>query len=158
MGTVQDHVRALVRKGFLQKEEGVARGIKLAHRSSSIDVPILGTVPAGRPVEAVENMLGSLSIPDRWRGDVYALRVTGESMIDAGILDGDYVIVKKQSEAEDGDIIVALLDGEATVKYLERKNGRVRLLPANPRFAPIELTHSAESLIHGKVVSLQRFF
>src|SRR4051812_43409944 len=84
VGTVQDHVRALIRKGFLMKEEGVARGIKLAHRSRSIDVPILGQVPAGRPIEAVEQNLGALSVPDKWRGDVFALEVTGESMTGAG--------------------------------------------------------------------------
>jgi repressor LexA len=158
VGTVQDHIRALLRKGFLEKESGVARGIRLSHRTASMDVPVLGAVPAGRPIEAIESILGSIAIPARWRGELYALRVVGESMIGAGILDGDYVIVQKQSEARNGDIVVAMIDGEATVKTFERKHGRVRLLPANPRFAPIEVPEGSENCIQGKVVSVQRYY
>jgi repressor LexA len=158
VGTVQDHVRALIRKGFLQKEPGVARGIRLAHRTESIDVPILGAVPAGRPIEAIESGLGFISIPARWRGELYALRVTGESMIEAGIHDGDFVVVHKQTSASNGDIIVAMINGEATVKYLEKKQGRVRLLPANPRFSPIDVPAESENVIQGKVVSVQRYY
>jgi repressor LexA len=130
VGTVQDHVRALIQKGFLEKEAKRARGIKLAHRSGSMDVPILGTVPAGRPSLAFEDQLGSIAIPSRWRGALYALRVSGESMKDAGILDGDFVIVKKQTHAENGEIVVAMIEGEATVKYLEKKR---RKDPTHPR-------------------------
>jgi repressor LexA len=158
VGTVQDHVRALIRKGFLQKEPGVARGIRLAHRTESIDVPILGAVPAGRPIEAIQDGLGFVSIPARWRGDLFALRVSGESMIEAGILDGDFVIVHKEAETRSGDIIVAMIDGEATVKYLEKKSGAVRLLPANPRFSPIEIPPESTNVIQGKVVSVQRYY
>ena len=123
VGTVQDHIRALIRKGFLHKEPGVARGIRLAHRTESIDVPILGAVPAGRPIEAIEEGWVTSPSPPSWRGDLYALRVTGESMIEAGILDGDFVIVHKQADARHGDIIVAMIDGEATVKTLEKRGG-----------------------------------
>ena len=158
VGTVQDHVTALIKKGFLEKLPGVARGIQLAFRTQSFEVPILGTVPAGHPAEAIGDTAGSLSVSGKIRGEVYALRVVGESMIDAGILDGDYVIVKKQTQANPGDIIVAMIDGEATVKYLERKNGHTRLMPANPRFSPIELNENAENVIHGKVISLQRYY
>ena len=166
VGTVQDHVRALIKKGFLHKEPGVARGLRLAHRSQSIDVPILGAVPAGKPIEAIEDTLGSISIPARFRGDIYALRVVGESMINAGIMDGDYVIVHKQFHADHGDIIVAMIDGEATVKTLERRpSGRggqgqesVRLMPANPRFSPIEIPPESDNVIQGKVVSVQRYY
>ena len=157
VGTVQDHVRALIHKGFLQKAEGLSRGLRLAHHSGSIDIPILGRVPAGRPIEAIEEMQGSLSVPAKWRGELYALKVIGESMIEAGIHDGDFVVVKKQTHAETGEIVVAMIDGEATVKYLEKNGGRVRLLPANPRFSPIEVA-GTENLIQGKVVSVQRFY
>ena len=157
VGTVQDHIRALIRKGFLKKESGCARGIRLTHQAESNHVPILGAVPAGRPVEAIEDRAGSLAVPVRLRGELFALKIKGESMIEAGILDGDYVIVQKQSHAENGEIVIALIDGEATVKYFEKRSGRVRLLPANPRFSPIEVPPHAENVIQGKVVSVQRF-
>ncbi|MCM2276656.1 MAG: transcriptional repressor LexA [Oligoflexia bacterium] len=158
VGTVQDHVRALIRKGYLRKEPGVARGLQLSHRSESTDVPILGAVPAGHPLEAIESAHGSLAAPSRLKGPLFALKVKGESMIEAGILDGDYVIVRKQEDAQNGEIVVALIDGEATVKFLEKKRGRIRLLPANPRFSPIELGPGSENLIQGKVVSVQRYY
>lgn len=158
VGTVQDHIRNLIRKGYLIKEHGVARGIRLAFRSEAIHIPILGSVPAGNPIESVETILGSLSIPAQWKGEMYALKVTGESMRDAGILDGDYVIVKKQNHAHSGEIVVALLGEEVTVKYLDSKGGRLRLLPANVNFRPIELQHKPESVIQGKVIGVQRYF
>ena len=148
----------MIRKGFLQKEPGVARGIRLAHRTESIDVPILGAIPAGRPLEAIESGLGYVSIPARWRGELYALRVTGESMINAGIFDGDFVIVHKDAHIQNGDIVVAMIDGEATVKYLERKSSGVRLLPANPRYSPIEVPPESNNTVQGKVVSVQRYY
>ncbi len=157
VGTVQDHVRALIRKGFLAKDEGVARGIQLAHRSQSIDIPILGVVPAGRPIDAVQQSLGTLAVPMKWRGELFALEVTGESMVGAGILPGDYVIVRKQGTARDGEIVVATIEGEATVKRFEKRHGKVRLLPENPRYSPLELSGEEENLIQGKVISVQRY-
>ena len=162
VGTVQDHVRALIRKGLLEKEPGRARGLRPSYRAQSSNVPILGTVPAGRPIEAIEDSRGSLSISPPPRSgagemsDLFALKVTGESMIEAGIMDGDYVIVRKQDHADDGDIVVAMIDGEATVKTLERRKGRARLLPANPKFSPIEVPEGA--VIQGKVIGVQRFY
>lgn len=159
VGTVQDHVRALIRKGFLKKEEGVARGLQLAHHCQAVSVPVLGTVPAGRPIEALEDLQGTLAFATaKNRGDLFALKVKGDSMIEAGIHDGDFVIVRKQTHAESGEIVVAMIDGEATVKFLEKRNGKIRLLPANPRYSPIDVPPHAENLIQGKVVSLQRFF
>lgn len=157
VGTAQDHVQALLRKGLLARSPGVARGLRLAHRSESIDIPILGAVPAGRPIEAFESQLGSIPVPARWKGDLFALRVKGDSMIEAGILEGDYVIVRKQTHAENGEIVVAMIDGEATVKTLEKKSGRIRLLPENRRYEPIELDPSSENVLQGKVVSVQRY-
>jgi len=117
-------------------------------------------VPAGNPIEAIQDTQGSVSVPSQLRGELFALRVVGESMIEAGILDGDTVIVRKQNHAENGDIVVAMLEGEATVKYLEKKTGRLRLLPANPKFRPIEVSSSAHlgDFIQGKVISVQRFY
>ncbi len=158
VGTVQDLVKVLIRKGFLHKEPGVARGIRLAHRSASLDIPVLGAIPAGRPVEAIETILGSISIPAKWRGELYALRVTGESMINAGIFDGDFVVVQRQRHAENGQIVVAMIDGEATVKYLDKRGNRVRLLPANPKFSPIEVPPESDNVIEGRVVSVQRYY
>lgn len=161
VGTVQDHIRALLKKGFLDrntKSEGTSRGFRLAHHRGTHEVPLLGRVPAGRPIEAIEEAQGSISVPASLRGDLFALRVVGESMIEAGILDGDLVVVKQQPHAENGDIVVAMIDGEATVKYLERKAGHVRLLPANPKFKPIEIPAHSENVIQGKVVSVQRFY
>jgi repressor LexA len=160
VGTVQDHIRVLLRKGFLEKEEGVSRGFRLAFQKGSQEIPVLGRVPAGHPIEAIQDVQSSVAVPGNVRGDLFALRVTGESMIEAGILDGDLVIVRKQAHAENGDIVVAMIEGEATVKYLEKKSGRVRLLPANPRFQPIEVPADAMhgDFIQGKVVSVQRFY
>ena len=158
VGTVQDHVANLIRKGFLKKISGAARGFQLAHRSEAIDVPILGMVPAGSPIEAIADSSGSLPVPDRWRGDVFALKVKGESMSGSGIFDGDFVIVQKTHHAENGDIVVAMIDGEVTVKYFEKKYGKVRLLPDNPKFSPIEIPAGSENSIQGKVVSVQRYF
>jgi len=160
VGTVQDHIAALIRKGFLRKIEGAARGFQLMNRSEARDIPILGMVPAGSPMEAIAESSGSIPVPDRWRGkpEIFALKVKGESMVGAGIFDGDYVIVKKQLTANHGDIIVAMIDGEVTVKYLENKNGRVRLLPDNPKFKPIEIPPELENCIQGRVVGVQRYW
>jgi repressor LexA len=160
VGTVQDHIRALLRKGYLQKDEGLSRGLRLSSQKGAQEIPLLGSVPAGNPIEAIQDARGSVAIPGSLRGDLFALRITGESMIEAGILDGDVVIVRKQSHAENGEIVVAMIDGEATVKYLEKKAGQVRLLPANPRFQPIEIPlHSrASDFIQGKVLGVQRFY
>lgn len=163
VGTVQDHVRALIKKGYLEQDERIARGIRLAHRPRfpfrPIEIPILGWVPAGKPIEALENSLGMLSVSVREKGEYYALKIKGDSMRDAGILDGDLAIIKKQSHAESGEIVIALIGDEATVKFLEKKKGRTRLLPANPAFSPIELgTSGATTLIQGKVVGIQRYY
>jgi repressor LexA len=158
VGTIQDHVSALIKKGFLEKLEGLSRGFRIANQSGALQVPVLGRVPAGRPIEAIEQSQGSVSVPSSVKGELFALLVVGESMIDAGIMDGDTVVVKKQSHAENGAIVVAMIDGEVTVKYLEKKSGHVRLLPANSKFKPIEIPPTSENIIQGIVVSVQRFY
>jgi repressor LexA len=163
VGTVQDHVAALIRKGFLTRGGGLARGIRPSHQCEAMSVPILGMVPAGRPIEAIEERQGSLavsaaSLPKRSMHAVYALRVSGESMIEAGIMHGDYVIVRQQSEARNGEIVVAMIEGEATVKYFEKKGSHVRLLPANPKFEPIDVPAESANFIQGKVIGVQRYY
>jgi repressor LexA len=120
-------------------------------------------VPAGKPIEALESSLGTLNVAASsvTRGSIhqiYALKVVGESMIEAGILDGDFVIVRKGTDVRNGDIVVAMIDGEATVKTYENKGGNVRLLPANAKFRPIEIPPESDNRVEGKVIGLQRFY
>lgn len=157
VGTVQDHLRALTKKGYLQRDRSVARGLSLSHYTPSRDVPLLGQVPAGRPIEAIPDALGSVAVTGlQNKGELFALVVKGDSMIEKGIFEGDIVVVRQQATADHGDIVVALLDGDTTVKTLEKKSGRTRLLPANERYSPIEIPAGLESVIQGKVVALQR--
>lgn len=156
VSTIQDHIEALIEKGYLQKDLHRACGLKLAHQAEMVSVPILGSVPAGRPIEAIEEALGSVPVSARIGGDLYALKVKGESMVGAGILDGDLVIVKQQESANHGEIVVAMIDGEATVKTYDKKG--MRLLAENPKFAPIPLDPSRDNVILGKVMSVQRYY
>lgn len=158
VGTVQDYIQKLIELGFLEKGENRERGFRLPHQTRTTLIPILGSVPAGRPMEAIEDFRGSVALVGNWKGDLFALRVSGESMRDRGIFDGDYVIVKKQTDAEDGEIVVAQIDQEATVKVLEKRKERIRLLPANSAFKPIEFARDRENIIVGKVVAVQRVY
>jgi len=121
----------------------------------------MGRIAAGTPISAIQNHTHDIACPPDLltNGEHFALEVKGDSMIEAGILDGDIVVIRRCDTAENGDIVVAMIEGETTVKYLEKKNGRVRLLPANPRFQPIEVPPGASGqLVQGKVVSVQRFY
>ena len=153
---ISDHLSALERKGCLHRDPGRARNIRLAE--SVTGVPILGCVPAGTPVTAFENLTGRLCLPDLFpEPDHFALQVKGASMRDAGILDGDYVIVRLQPQVPDNTIVVAYLDGEATVKRLRRTRHGYRLMPENPAFKPIEVTDTTRDFrIAGPVVGLVR--
>ena len=134
--SVSYHLRQLQAKGLLQTpgEKGRKRAISTGVRPGQI--PVIGLVTAGIPILAVENQEGTIP----WEGDpgCFALRVRGESMINAGILSGDLVVVRPQSTAMDGQIVVARIGDEATVKRLSRRNGQVWLLPENPEFEPID--------------------
>ena len=134
--SVSYHLQQLQAKGRLMAPDtkGKKRAIVTAIRPGQI--PVVGVVTAGLPILAVENQEGTMS----WDGDpqCFALRVRGESMINAGILDGDKVVVRPQPTADDGQIVVARIGDEATVKRLSRKNGQVWLLPENPLFDPID--------------------
>lgn len=154
--TVHSHLRSLQRMGYISREKG-HRALKIAGTEPAIAVPILGKVTAGLPIYAFEDISGyapylSSSSADK---ELFALRVSGESMRDIGILDKDVVICEKCTSAENGDIVVALIGDEATVKSFYKENGHFRLQPHNPDFKPIIV----EQLnILGKVVSLYREF
>ena len=138
--SVSYHIQALQEKGLLQAPGGKGRKRSLVAGSRPGQIPIIGVVTAGVPILAVENQEGTLC----WDGDpgCFALRVRGDSMIGAGILSGDLVVVRPQQTATDGQIVVARLEDEATVKRLSRKNGQVWLLPENDNYAPIDGTHA----------------
>jgi len=143
-----DHLKAIEKKGFIKCEKNRSRAIELLKTADGSiqpgagevqNVPLVGQVAAGLPLLAEENIEEYLAFPRSMlpESGVFALRVVGESMKDAGILDGDIAIIKKQDIAQNGDIVVALIDDEATLKYLYRDKKRVRLQPANKAFKPI---------------------
>ena len=159
---VNDHLVALERKGKIRRSDNLSRGIEVvelpALEEESESVPVLGRIAAGAPLLAAENVDGSYRL-DRslLHGDRnFLLRVQGESMIGAHICNGDYVLVRPQDAADDGEIVVAMVDDEATVKYLEHDGKRVRLQPANPAVPPIVLEPGAPLRILGKVVGVLR--
>jgi repressor LexA len=153
IGTVQDHLEALRRKGYLKQRPKTARGLELVHKPDQI--PVYGRVAAGHPVFAEEHVEGMLEGVRGRSGELFALRVHGESMIGAGIHEGDIVIVKKQKTAENGDIVVALLGMETTIKRYRAKNNQHVLEPANPDYPVIS---DIEFEIIGKVIELRRVF
>lgn len=144
LATVHEHISNLERKGYIRKAYNQSRSIEVVPASGSpagVELPLLGEVAAGQPIEAIENRESILVPPDLLRkgGDNYVLRVVGDSMIDEQIRDGDYIIVNSRPTAQDGEMVVALVDGEsATVKKLYREpGGQVRLQPANERLQPM---------------------
>ena len=138
--SVSYHLQQLQEKGLLVAPGAKGRKRAIATTTRPGQIPVIGVVTAGIPILAVENQEGTMA----WDGDpgCYALRVRGESMMNAGILDGDKVVVRPQQTADDGQIVVALIGDEATVKRLSRRNGQVWLLPENPAFEPIDGTHA----------------
>lgn len=153
-GTTRDYLSALENKGFIRLKKGVARGIELLVRATGI--PLLGRVSAGKPIEAVENIEGYVDVsglfPER---DLFALRVKGESMRDAGILPGDIAVVRKQFSAEDGDIVVAVIVSEAVIKRLRIKRKGICLESAHPAYPPI---YKKNIQIIGKVIGIIRHY
>ncbi len=161
---VRLHLQALQKKGYIRRSQRTSRGIvslsRPPHaaspfRSTTVDVPILGRVAAGTPVMAAENHEGSLTLDASLikNQESFALRVNGDSMINAGILDGDIVVVRLQQGANNGDIVVARMDDEATVKRFFREKDKIRLQPENPTMAPI---YGTDVEICGKVIALVR--
>jgi repressor LexA len=160
---VKDHLAALERKGYIRRTPGRRRAIEVLQRLLPLEgsLPILGRVAAGRPLLAVENREGILSLSPELlgTGEHFALRIQGDSMIEAGISNGDYVIVRQQEAADLGEIVVALLGDEVTVKRLRKKGSTLFLEAANPAYTPIPLTGSFPApQILGTVVGLYRNF
>ncbi|WP_306533672.1 transcriptional repressor LexA [Geobacter sp.] len=159
--TAMLHLSELEKKGFIQRREG-SRGIALSKKTgSSVSVPIVGVVRAGTPELATEDILGFCQIDASWlsgHGN-FILRVKGESMRDAGIFDGDYAIIRPQVNAENGEIVVALINGEATLKRFYREHDHIRLQPENISMQPIIVrAGEAETMIAGKLLKTVRFF
>jgi repressor LexA len=159
---IDQHLRALERKGHIELTPGVARGIRLRRRGATLPrstLPLYGRVAAGVPTLALDNVEDEIAIDAalfRPRAD-FLLRVYGASMRDADILDGDILAVHRTAVARNGQIVVARIGDEATVKYYQRRDSRLRLLPANPDFSPIEVDLTAqECVIEGLVVGLVR--
>jgi repressor LexA len=144
--TVHNHLNQLERRGLIRRDPSKSRTVQLVEdrevegkRRSAVAVPVVGRVAAGAPILAEENIEDHVLLsPEIAQEGWFALRVHGDSMVNAGILDGDLVIVRPQNDAPDGSIVVALLDDGATVKRLDRSQGRVRLLAENPAYEPIE--------------------
>jgi repressor LexA len=153
---------SLAKKGYIKRKPKVSRGIELVGRFNKglqVRIPVLGRISAGLPVLAVENIEGTIAVDGNMfsGGDIFSLRVQGDSMIDAGIFDGDYVIARQQKGAQKGDIVVAIIGEEATVKKYYPENGKVKLEPANSNFKPIMIDKkSPEFFIAGKVIGLLR--
>ncbi len=165
--TVHSHLNTLSKLGFLRRDPTKPRAIEVRYdpnsgavleRRPAHFVPLVGDVAAGTDVLAQENVEEILPLPVDFTGDgdLFMLRVRGESMIEAGILDGDFVVARAQQTADKGDIVVAGIPGEeATVKTYSRKGNKVRLLPSNPSMEPIELD-TADVTIYGRVVTVLR--
>jgi repressor LexA len=165
--TVHSHLAVLQREGFLVRDPTKPRAIQVRYDANSQlampagrvrHVPLVGDVAAGTGVLASENVEELLPMPEQFTGtgSTFMLRVRGDSMIDAGIFDRDYVIVRQQPDAEPGDIVVAGIPGdEATVKTLRRRRDKVLLVPSNPAYEPIELDPQ-DVTIYGKVVTVLR--
>lgn len=156
---VSKHLAALQRKGHLQRDPGSSRALTVTGRAVAAPLlPIVGTVRAGTPQPAQEEIEGYCAVdPNHRHGAAFYLRVKGDSMIAAGIHDGDLALIRPQPSAENGAIVVALIDGEATLKRLFREAGTIRLQPENPALAPIIVPPGAsEVLLVGQVVGLFR--
>lgn len=158
--TVHAHLETLKRKGLLEKADSKSRGLRVKHHDVTVEnefvnVPLIGNVAAGTPILATENLERTFPIPTDFVGDTpsFMLKVKGESMIEAGIFNGDYIIVKQQAVANNGEIVVALIEDEATVKTFYKEKDYIRLQPENSTMEPIIVKEVA---ILGKVVGVIR--
>jgi len=157
----QKTLNILERKGYIRKIPGESRAIEILGFSSSniISIPIVGRVRAGDPILAIENIEGYFNLDRSFASskDVFLLRVQGDSMIDAHIQDGDFALVKPQSNAENGEIVVALIEDEATIKRIFTERDLIRLEPANPHMEPIVIKKGEKKVsLVGKVVGIFR--
>ena len=162
--SVHSHLETLERNGYIRRDPTKPRAIEIVDdnfnlaRRELVNVPVVGRVAAGEPILAVENVENYFPIPAEFmpNSQTFILNVTGESMINAGILDGDQILVQQQATAENGDIVVALIDDSATVKTFYKEDGYYRLQPENDAMEPIIV--KGELQILGKVIGVFRFF
>ncbi len=158
--TVHKHLTNLEDKGLIRRKWNHSRALEVLpqkKKSAAVDLPLLGQVAAGRPIEAIETP-GTIAVPDDLvrREHSYALRVKGDSMIEDGILDGDFIVVEERPVPENGDTVVALVNGEATVKrFFREKSGKIRLQPANEKMTPL-IVREKEFSSRGRVVAVLR--
>ncbi|MCA9685724.1 MAG: transcriptional repressor LexA [Myxococcales bacterium] len=161
---VNDHLKALERKGYLVREELKSRALRpVDFDDAKVSVPIIGHVAAGQPILAQENIRDRVTIDRFFIGkvpsrEVFGLIIRGDSMIEDGIYDGDYIFVRKQSTAENGETVVVMIDGDATCKRIYFEGERIRLQPANETMAPIYVSRSEFRAVDilGKVVGVYR--
>ncbi len=158
---VRRHLLALERKGYLSTHRA-ARGIELASEvQASLGIPLIGRIAAGRPLQALENFEGRLDLGQEFGAhpDCFALRVKGDSMVDAGILDGDIAIIQSSPRVRHGEIAAVAIDNEATVKRVELEPGLMRLIPANAAYRPLEIREGEHDVrVLGAVVGIVRKF
>lgn len=155
---VRYYLNLLEKAGYIRRNRKISRGIGPSADVRPIGIPVLGRVAAGQPILAEENVSGNLDMADMFgqTEDLFALRVRGDSMIDAGILEGDYVIVRKRETATPGEIVVALIEDEATVKRYQPGRSRIELVAENPRYKPIVVTQESNFRILGTVCGVVR--
>jgi len=159
-GTLQKHIKLLMEKGVLVRDWNKRRSLVLAeeeNRRYAVEVPLYGRIAAGKPIEVVAGD-ETVSVPEvlTKKGENYVLRVNGSSMIEDGIHDGDFVVVNRREKAHNGEMVAALVNGEATLKrYYRESDGRIRLQPANERMSPL-LVHENDVEVQGVVVGLMR--
>lgn len=154
--TARQHLERLVVEGRLVKAKGKSRGYRLPQEPGTLFIPLLGRVQAGGLRAAIEECEGYIPVQSRGSNELFGLRVQGESMTGAGILPGDIVVVRHQAEANSGDIVVALVGDDATVKKLRLRRNKIELHPENPAFEPI-IPAPEECTILGKVVEVRRY-
>jgi repressor LexA len=158
-----DHLKAIEKKGHIRTEQNKSRAIVVlddsaaAPSSSGVSIPLLGRIAAGTPVLAEENIEDYLTFPEEMfgSGEFFALNVAGDSMIEGGIFDGDIAIIKKQNVANNGDIVAALLEDEATLKVFQKTSDSIKLLPKNSAYKPIE---GREFTVLGKLAAIFRSY
>ena len=163
--SVKYQLDILEEKGFIRRDENRGRAMEVvlpdsmtgegAHTDKTRFIPLVGSIAAGVPITADQQIEETLPLPESLvgKGDLFMLKVKGESIIDAAICDGDYVVIRQQKDAQNGDIVAAMIDGEATVKTFSRKSGHIWLLPANRDFSPIDGDNCE---ILGKVTAVLR--
>ena len=163
--SVHAHLEALEKNGYIRRDATKPRAIEIIDdnfnlvRREVVNVPLVGTVAAGQPILAVENVDGYFPIPAEFMPNEqsFMLKVKGESMINAGVLSGDHILVKQQDTAENGEMVAALIDDSATVKTFYHENGHIRLQPENDTMDPI-VVEEKDVHILGKVIGVFRFF